>query len=390
MLHLFLLWFLWFISSTNFGFCFSSFLSCFSYTIKFFEIFLVSWGKLALLYTSPLEMLLLCPISFGSECFHCHLFLGVCFFFFFFSPLWFIQWSTGCLVAYHLASTWQHGKESICQCKIHRRCRFNPWVRKIFWSRKWQPTPIFLPGKFHGQRSLVDYSPWRWQCWTGLSMNICVLGFCIWDLPPGGCCQSRGMWRLPCEKGWCLPTCGWKCVFVLWWARPCLGAWSRGDCGLRKSLGSLPTVGGSVSHPVCCLTWSVNQHWSLQVVRWDQILVPRCQPPGELMQMNAPHLSVTRVSHSHSLPPAWRPGDQQVGLAQASVKLLLLPLVPAHTRFCVQPLRVKSLFSQSYRAPVIKPCWPFKPNARSTPLPSARPPGWGAWCEVYTLTPLGL
>ena len=33
-------------------------------------------------------------------------------------------------------------------------------VRKIFWRRKWQPTPIFLPGKSHGQRSLVGYSPW--------------------------------------------------------------------------------------------------------------------------------------------------------------------------------------------------------------------------------------
>ena len=37
---------------------------------------------------------------------------------------------------------------------------FDPWVRKIPWRRKWQPTPIFLPGEFHGQRSLVGYSPW--------------------------------------------------------------------------------------------------------------------------------------------------------------------------------------------------------------------------------------
>ena len=34
------------------------------------------------------------------------------------------------------------------------------WVRKIPWRRKWQPTPVFLPGNFHGQRSLADYSPW--------------------------------------------------------------------------------------------------------------------------------------------------------------------------------------------------------------------------------------
>ena len=36
----------------------------------------------------------------------------------------------------------------------------NPWVGKIPWRRKWQPTPVFLPGEFHGQRSLVGYSPW--------------------------------------------------------------------------------------------------------------------------------------------------------------------------------------------------------------------------------------
>ena len=37
---------------------------------------------------------------------------------------------------------------------------FDPWVRKIPWRRKWQPTPVLLPGKSHGQRSLVDYSSW--------------------------------------------------------------------------------------------------------------------------------------------------------------------------------------------------------------------------------------
>ena len=38
--------------------------------------------------------------------------------------------------------------------------RFDPWVRKIPWRRAWQPTPVFTPGEFHGQRSLVGYSPW--------------------------------------------------------------------------------------------------------------------------------------------------------------------------------------------------------------------------------------
>ena len=38
--------------------------------------------------------------------------------------------------------------------------RFNIWVKKIPWRRKWHPTPVFLPGESHGQRSLAGYSPW--------------------------------------------------------------------------------------------------------------------------------------------------------------------------------------------------------------------------------------
>ena len=41
-----------------------------------------------------------------------------------------------------------------------RRCGVNPWLRKSPWRRKWQPTPGFLPGKPHGQRSLVGHSLW--------------------------------------------------------------------------------------------------------------------------------------------------------------------------------------------------------------------------------------
>ena len=41
-----------------------------------------------------------------------------------------------------------------------RERRIDPWVGKISWNRKRQPTPVFLPGKSHGQRSLAGYSPW--------------------------------------------------------------------------------------------------------------------------------------------------------------------------------------------------------------------------------------
>ena len=55
---------------------------------------------------------------------------------------------------------WLSGKKYACQYRRCRRFRFDPWVRKIPWRRKWQPTPVFLPGKSHGQRSLAGYCPW--------------------------------------------------------------------------------------------------------------------------------------------------------------------------------------------------------------------------------------
>ena len=45
----------------------------------------------------------------------------------------------------------------------------DPWVGKIPWRRKGQPSPVFLPGEFHGQRNLVGYSPWVAKSRTLLS-----------------------------------------------------------------------------------------------------------------------------------------------------------------------------------------------------------------------------
>ena len=64
----------------------------------------------------------------------------------------------------HLAAAtwlprWLGGEEPACQGRRHRRHGFDPWVRKIPWRRKRQPTPVFLPGESHGQRSLVGPSP---------------------------------------------------------------------------------------------------------------------------------------------------------------------------------------------------------------------------------------
>ena len=68
-------------------------------------------------------------------------------------------------MCFHLFSSWgfpggTSGKESACQCRRHKRCKCDPWVRKIPWRRTWRPNPVFLPGESHGQRSLVGYNPY--------------------------------------------------------------------------------------------------------------------------------------------------------------------------------------------------------------------------------------
>ena len=70
------------------------------------------------------------------------------------SQTWLSDWkTTSSFRASLVVQQWR-----VClQC---RRCRFNPWVRKIPWRRKWLPNPVFLPGKSHGQRSLAGYRPW--------------------------------------------------------------------------------------------------------------------------------------------------------------------------------------------------------------------------------------
>ena len=59
----------------------------------------------------------------------------------------------------HMISRWCSDKESVCQWRRRKRPEFDPWVGKIPWRRKCQSTPVFLPGVFRRQRSLVGYSP---------------------------------------------------------------------------------------------------------------------------------------------------------------------------------------------------------------------------------------
>ena len=70
-------------------------------------------------------------------------------------------------------------KKTTCQCRRGKRHWFHPWIRKVPWRKASQPTPVFLPGESHGQRSLVGHSPcnaWSLQsCLTFCDPMDCSL-----------------------------------------------------------------------------------------------------------------------------------------------------------------------------------------------------------------------
>ena len=61
------------------------------------------------------------------------------------------------------------GKEPTCQCRRRKRYGFDLSVGEIPWKRAWQPSPVFLPREFHGQRNLAGYSPGSLKSWTQLN-----------------------------------------------------------------------------------------------------------------------------------------------------------------------------------------------------------------------------
>ena len=87
------------------------------------------------------------------------------------------------------------GKEPTCQCRRHNRQGFSPASGKIPWRRKWQPTPVFLPGKSHGRRNLAGYIPWgrkelnTTEATQRLSMHVNDVFASVWAVynfePPG-------------------------------------------------------------------------------------------------------------------------------------------------------------------------------------------------------------
>ena len=65
--------------------------------------------------------------------------------------------------------------------------QFDPWAGKIPWRRKWQCTPVFLPGKSHGQRSLAGYSPWGHKDWDVTEATENSRWLCYSLTVPQGC-----------------------------------------------------------------------------------------------------------------------------------------------------------------------------------------------------------
>ena len=85
----------------------------------------------------------------------------------------FSSWATREARVYHCTGIYHTRASQVAQCKEStcqwRRCPFNPWVRKILWRRKQQPSPVFFPLESHGQRSLEGYSPWGHKSRTWLN-----------------------------------------------------------------------------------------------------------------------------------------------------------------------------------------------------------------------------
>ena len=126
------------------------------------------------------------------------------------------------------------GKEPPCQ---FRRLEFNPWFGKIPWRSKWQPTPVFLPGKSHRQRSLVGFSPWGYKSWTQLSE-----------------------WVLMLMKSSCLavPTDANPCPCVI---QPSMGAHLSIQYSVTRCPSVLPRpLNSSASSNYCCATLLASNH----------------------------------------------------------------------------------------------------------------------------------
>ena len=99
--------------------------------------------------------------------------------------------------------------KSSCQCRRYRRCWLDPWVGKPHWSRKWQLTPVFLPGRCNGQRSLVGSSALVPDGWARPSACAHTLrrGLCRNTLSASRSCEDTVLWTILFSTGDCPCAC---------------------------------------------------------------------------------------------------------------------------------------------------------------------------------------
>ena len=161
------------------------------------------------------------------------------------------------------------GEESTFQFKRCERHRFNPWVGKIPWRRKWQPTPVFLPGKFHGQRSLATVHGVA-KCRTRqATWHACTTHCCKWteDLRSLTSWPNSQPVSIACWRRWAEVGAGT-------WREAGLGGKSpRGESGFRVpplfpaasfSEKLCLTLPGSLVTPAVCDLITIQGHHLLQ------------------------------------------------------------------------------------------------------------------------------
>ena len=132
-------------------------------------------------------------------------------------------------ITLHRLPWWLSGKKSMCQ---RRRCKFDPWVRKNPWRRKWQPTPMFLSGKSHGQRDLTGCGLWGYK---------------------------RVGHNLATKQQWQIPLNSWRCWILLQFAK--MKGFQRSDvASLQNSQALEQWPRESAEHP--------NIMIIVQLTRW--------------------------------------------------------------------------------------------------------------------------
>ena len=137
-----------------------------------------------------------------------------------------------------------NGKSICLQCG---RPWFDPWIGKIPWRRKWQPTPVLLPGKSHGQRSLVDYSSWGCKA-SDMTERLHFLSLSLKE-------GTRPAPLLTVAKIWQLMAALGPLVFPPWLSL---------RCGLQKSGNSEK----GCQKMYLFLTWTVKVPMAFTMAQW--------------------------------------------------------------------------------------------------------------------------